>query len=256
MSVGTKAVGAVRRVEQRFARHAWYRRHYTCPFCGYMGPFASDIALTGRRPNAQCPQCWCSERHRTQAQVMDRLARRYDFSTLSILHLSPEKFLAHRFKKEFGTYTSANYEPRPGIDMQIDLTSCDEIPDDSYDVVFASHVFEHIPDDQAAAANVHRILKPEGFAVLPVPIVCRSTVEFPRVVETEYGHVRGPGPDYFDRFRDLFDVELFTSEDLDDVNQVWVYENRTRYPTKWAPYRTPSAGKRHLDIVPVLTPRS
>lgn len=253
MSVGTKAVGAIRRVEKAIAPYAKYRRHYTCPFCGYTGPFASDIALTGRRPNAQCPRCWCSERHRTQAQVMDILSERYDFGNLSILHLSPERFLADRFRKEFGTYTSANFEPRPDVDMRIDLTDCDEIAEDSYDVVFASHVFEHIPDDRAAAANVARILKPTGFAVLPVPIVCPSTVEFPRVVETEYGHVRGPGPDYFDRFRDLFDVELFTSEDLDDTNQVWVYENRSRYPTKWAPYRIPSPGRRHVDIVPVLT---
>ena len=253
MSVGTKAVGAVKRIERKFARYAKYRHSYTCPICGYVGPFASDIALTGRRPNAQCPNCWCSERHRTQSQVMDILAKRYDFSTLSILHVSPEAFLADRFKAEFGTYTSANLEMKPGIDMTLDLTDCDELPDASYDVIYASHVFEHIPDDLAAGRNVHRLLKDGGFAVLPVPIVCRSTVEFPRVVETEYGHVRGPGPDYFDRFRDRFDIELFTSEDLDDRNQVWVYEDRSRYPTKWAPYRTPSAGKRHVDIVPVFT---
>jgi len=242
-------------VEKKFAPYARYRTSYTCPFCGYVGPFASDIALTGRRPNAQCPRCWCSERHRTQFQVMDILAKRYDFSTLSILHLSPEEFLASRFRTEFGTYTSAAYESNANLDFQIDLTDCDDVADASYDVVYASHVLEHIPDDRAAVRNIARILKPTGFAILPVPIVCRSTVEFPRVVETEYGHVRGPGPDYFDRFRDDFDIELFTSEDLDDRNQVWVYENRTRYPTKWAPYRTPSAGKRHVDIVPVFTPR-
>lgn len=255
MSIGTKAVGAVRRVERRIATHAKHRRSYTCPFCGYTGPFASDIALTGRRPNAQCPRCWCSERHRTQAQVLDILARRYDFSSMSVLHLSPEPFLAERLRQEFGSYTSAAYEARADLDLQIDLTACDEIADSTYDVVYASHVLEHIPDDRAAVRNVHRILTPSGFAVLPVPIVCRSTVEFPRAVETEYGHVRGPGPDYFDRFTDVFDLETFTSADLDDRYQVWVYENRTRYPTKWAPYRTPSAGRRHLDIVPVFTPK-
>jgi hypothetical protein len=88
-----------------------------------------------------------------------------------------------------------------------------------------------------------------------VPIVCQTTIEFPHVVDTEYGHVRAPGPDYFDRFAELFDIETFTSEDLDDHYQVWVYENRSRYPTKWAPYRTPSPGKRHVDIVPVFTKR-
>jgi SAM-dependent methyltransferase len=252
MSVGTKAVGVVRLVEKKAAPHAFYRHHYTCPICGYVGPFASDIALTGRRPNAQCPNCWCSERHRTQSQVLDILADRYDFSTMSMLHLSPERFLRDRLAEQFGTYTTGNLEPWPGIELVVDLTDTD-LPDESYDVVYASHVFEHIEDDITAARTVHRLLKPNGFAILPVPIVCDATVEFPERVATEYGHVRAPGPDYFDRFRDLFDIECFSSEDLDDTYQVWVYENRTRYPTKWAPYRTPSAGKRHPDLVPVLT---
>jgi SAM-dependent methyltransferase len=184
---------------------------------------------------------------------MDQLAGRYDFSTMSMLHLSPEVFFEDRFRKEFGSYTTARYEG--GCDLQIDLTDCD-LPDASYDVIYASHVLEHIPDDVAAARTIHRLLTTNGFAVLPVPIVVERTVEFPEVVETEYGHVRAPGPDYFDRFADLFDVDRYTSDDLDDTHQVWVYENRSRYPTTWAPYRTPSAGRRHRDIVPILTKRS
>jgi len=252
MSLATKGVGAVRRVEQKVAPLAGYRHHYTCPICGYEGPFASDIALTGRRPNAQCPNCWCSERHRTQALVMDRLAERYDFGSMSMLHIAPESFLEDRFRERFGRFVTADLTIKYGVDMAVDLTDTD-LPDESFDVVYASHVFEHIPDDMAAARTVHRLLTPDGFAVLPVPIVCTATVEFPHAVDTEYGHVRAPGPDYFDRFSDLFDIERFTSEELDDTYQVWVYENRTRYPTKWSPYRTPSSGKRHIDIVPVFT---
>ena len=251
MTLATKGLGALRRVEQKIAPYARYRPSYTCPFCGYEGPFATDVALTGRRPNAQCPRCWCSERHRTQAQVMDILATRYDFSTMSILHVAPEAFLADRFKRDFGTYTSAALGEQ-GVDFQLDLTDT-TLPDGSYDVIYASHVFEHIEQDRVAAETVHRLLTPNGFAVLPVPIVCESTVEFPTRVETEYGHVRAPGPEYAQRFADLFDIEIFTSADLDDTYQVWVYEDRTKYPTEWAPYRTPSPGTRHLDIVPVFT---
>jgi SAM-dependent methyltransferase len=254
MTLATKGVGAISRVEKKVARHAAYRTHYTCPICGYEGPFASDIALTGRRPNAQCPNCWCSERHRTQSQVMDRLGEKYDFSQMSILHIAPESFLQDRFRSRFGRYVAGDLTLKYGAEIEVDLTDTD-LPDESFDVIYASHVFEHIPDDLAAGRTVHRLLTPDGFAVLPVPIVCESTIEFPHVVDTEYGHVRAPGPDYFDRFSDLFDIETFTSEDLDDHYQVWVYENRSRYPTKWAPYRTPSPGKRHVDIVPVFTKR-
>lgn len=204
----------------------------------------------GRRAHAQCPQCWGSERHRCQALVMDQLAERYDFSTMSILHVSPEEHLAQRFRREFGNYVSADLGGR-GVDLDLDLTDCD-LPSASFDVVYASHVFEHIPDDRAAAETVRRLLRPGGFAVLPVPIVVEATVEFPGQVDTEYGHVRAPGPDYFERFADLFEIEYFTSPELDQSAQPWVYENRSRYPTRWAPYRTPTPGRRHIDIVPVL----
>jgi SAM-dependent methyltransferase len=252
MTLATKGLGAIRRVEQKVAPHAAYRPKYTCPICGYHGPFASDIALTGRRPNAQCPKCWCSERHRTQSQVMDRLAEKYDFSQMSMLHIAPEAFFEDRFRSSFGRYVAGDLTLKYGAEIEVDLTNTD-LADESFDVIYASHVFEHIPDDLAAGRTVHRLLTGNGFAVLPVPIVCQSTIEFPHVVDTEYGHVRAPGPDYFDRFGDLFDVETYTSEDLDDHNQVWVYEDRSHYPTKWAPYRTPSPGKRHVDIVPVFT---
>jgi SAM-dependent methyltransferase len=249
MSLKTKVLGVQRRVEHLWAPRAWYRPTYLCPICGYEGPFEADVQVTGRRAHAICPGCGCSERHRTQALVMNELATRYDFSTLDMLHFAPEAFFTERFRSEFRSYTTADIEPE-GVDLVVDLTDTD-LPDASYDVIYASHVLEHIVDDTKAVATVHRLLRPGGFAILPVPIVCEQTVEFPEVVPTEWGHVRAPGPDYFDRFEG-FEIERFTSADLDDRHQVWVYEDRSRWPNPEVPYRTPSPGTRHIDIVPVF----
>lgn len=41
--------------------------------------------------------------------------------------------------------------------------------DGAFDVVFFNHVLEHIPDDVAALATVHRVLKPGGLLVLGTP---------------------------------------------------------------------------------------
>lgn len=41
--------------------------------------------------------------------------------------------------------------------------------DAAFDVVFFNHVLEHIPDDAAALATVHRILKPGELLILGVP---------------------------------------------------------------------------------------
>lgn len=254
MSALSKSLGIGRRLDRLTVPIAFWRDDHQCPICGYSGHFLNDWVLTGIRPNAICPSCGGQERHRIQWAVMDQLASRFEFGSMAMLHLAPESHLARRFRAEFGEYTTAEYDGM-NADLRLDLTDTD-LPDESYDVVFASHVLEHIPDDLEAARNVRRLLRSGGFAVLPVPIVCERTVEYPEAVDTEFGHVRGPGPDYFDRFSGLFDIELFTSADVDQSVQPWVYEDRSKYPTPAAPYRTASAGRRHQDIVPVMHKRA
>ena len=41
--------------------------------------------------------------------------------------------------------------------------------DDSFDLIFFNHVIEHIPDDVAALATVHRVLRPGGLLILGTP---------------------------------------------------------------------------------------
>src|SRR5207302_9434283 len=42
-------------------------------------------------------------------------------------------------------------------------------PDDSFDVVIASEILEHIPDDRRAMQEIVRVLKPGGLAAVTVP---------------------------------------------------------------------------------------
>jgi SAM-dependent methyltransferase len=44
-----------------------------------------------------------------------------------------------------------------------------EIPSDSYGVAFACYVLEHVHDLEAAAREVHRVLRPGGIFVMAVP---------------------------------------------------------------------------------------
>ena len=246
------ALTAINRVDRSVSRAlpaALVRRPHRCPACGYTGRFSTAWALTGRRAEAYCPACHAAERHRLQALVVDALAARYDFASMSMLHVAPEAILQDRFRTEFGSYTTADLV-RADVDLNFDLTDV-PLEAGSYDVVYASHVLEHIPDDRAAIAEIRRLLAPGGFAVLPVPMVCAQTVEYPVPVESEAGHVRAPGPDYFDRFAEFDAVEVFRSRDFGDEPQVYVVEDRSRYPNRHAPYRTPTAGRRHEDMVPV-----
>jgi SAM-dependent methyltransferase len=43
-------------------------------------------------------------------------------------------------------------------------------PDDSFDVVTSTEVFEHVPDDHRAFREIHRVLRPGGVLVFTVPL--------------------------------------------------------------------------------------
>ena len=140
----------------------------------------------------------------------------------------------------------------PDVDYNFDLQERVPFQDGSFDIVFASHVLEHISDDNHAIAEIRRVIRPGGFAILPVPIVSEVTIDYPEPNLFETGHVRAPGYDYFDRYRKHFDrVEEFTSESFSDKYQLYIYEDRSNFPSKESPLRTPMLGTKHNDVVPV-----
>lgn len=155
-----------------------------------MGP-KERLSPDGSPP--RCADCGSLERHRayrTAFQALDP-AR---FSALSALQFSPDKvvepdwFVAHEIS-EFGT------------ESELDLQAI-ERPDDCYDVIVVNHVLEHVEDDIAAVAELHRVVREEGFVFLSVPDPARveATREYGRAREDKHGHWRIYGPDVVDRF--------------------------------------------------------
>ena len=98
--------------------------------------------------------------------------------------------------------------------VRMDVTNLG-LPDDSFDVIYCSHVMEHIPDDRRAMRELHRVLRPGGWAVLQVPILRETTFEDSSVTAPEdrervfgqWDHVRVYGRDYVHRLSEAgFDV--------------------------------------------------
>jgi SAM-dependent methyltransferase len=226
------------------------RERFVCPACGYEGPFLHVHPDTGTRLHAQCPGCGAMERHRLQRLVLDRLVAGGVLAGKRMLHVAPEPFLRAWFRARVGAYETADLAQR-GVDHRVDLTAL-PFADASYDLVYASHVLEHIRDDEAALREIRRILRPGGLAVLPVPIVAPATVEYPAPSPFETFHVRAPGADYFDRYRRHFArVDVHGSGDFDPRHQLFVHEDRSRFPSARMPHRPPMPGDRHPDYVPV-----
>lgn len=97
-------------------------------------------------------------------------------------------------------------------------------PDETFDVVYCSHVLEHVADDRKAMRELRRVLKKDGIAILLVPIVGGAhTFEDPAITDPKerarlYGqhdHVRSYGADYVDRLKEAgFAVDVVAVRDL------------------------------------------
>ncbi len=86
------------------------------------------------------------------------------------VHVAPEPELGRRIK-QICEVSGMQYIHGDLKDPNhtIDITNL-EFEDQSVDVLFACHVLNMVPDDRLAFTEVHRVLKPGGLAVLPVPI--------------------------------------------------------------------------------------
>jgi SAM-dependent methyltransferase len=181
-------------------------RHY-CPICRSHLRTLQAFGVKPRK-NAQCPVCGSLERHRLAYLFLIQKTDLFMPPVKRMLHVAPEECLAPILKQsEFINYISADLAPFAMLEM--DLTDI-YFPDETFDVIYVSHVFEHILDDRKAMQEVFRVLKPDGWAILQVPISLQTTFEDPSIVEPEererhFGqsdHVRRYGEDYYDRLNE------------------------------------------------------
>jgi SAM-dependent methyltransferase len=86
---------------------------------------------------------------------------------------------------------------KPGADAAVSAGDALALPfgDGTFDRVISSEVFEHIPDDRGAAAEVFRVLKPGGTVAITVPtylpeLVCWAISSEYHAPLSKGGHVR------------------------------------------------------------------
>lgn len=161
-----------------------------------------------RRPNSTCPVCGSLERHRLLWNFFEAETNLFSDSHKKMLHIAPEACFVSRFQKlSTLDYLTADLE-NPAM-VQMDITNI-QYPDNSFDIVYCSHVLEHIPDDRTAMKELARVLQPSGWAVLQVPMGTEPTQENLSITDPEertrlYGqsdHVRMYGPDYKERLEE------------------------------------------------------
>jgi SAM-dependent methyltransferase len=159
--------------------------------------------------NFRCPFCGSNDRERHLLLYFDRLKLWPRLAGAVILHFVPERNLALRIEAcRPGKYIRADLAPRTPDVQPVDITAI-PFAGEYFDTVIANHVLEHVREDRRALAEIHRVLKPGGSAVLQTPFsrVLRRTLEDPgintdRLRHGVYGqedHVRLYGLDLMER---------------------------------------------------------
>lgn len=189
-----------------------------CPCCGWRG---NHFLSAGQRNNVLCPKCGSFERHRLYYLYLKNVLP--TDKKIKILHFAPEKIITNLFKSyPNAEYLSVDLDPKVAM-MQADITNL-PFTDNSFDIIFCSHVLEHIVDDHQALKELLRVLKPDGFAIIQVPVkdefngkkINQTFEDFsitsPQDRTKFFGqsdHVRVCGRDYSSRFQTAgFKVEI------------------------------------------------
>ena len=183
---------------------------YDCPICGYHGPFMDK----NNRLRAKCPKCGELERARMAMLVVDQIFDETKALETDVLHISPENFLRKIFKNKYKSYISSDLY-REDVDHQFDIQSI-PYPDNTFDLVFASHVLEYVENDRQAIKEIKRVLRSGGLAFLPVPMLHEKTIDFEKRPPNKR-IIRETGIDYFDRYREVFsEVKIYKPDSFDE----------------------------------------
>jgi SAM-dependent methyltransferase len=156
------------------------------------------------RFDALCPRCGALERHRLFVLACESLGLLA--TKKEVLHFAPEPVIGAFVKPRAARYVTADITG-DGID-RVENIEATSFPDATFDMVIASHVFEHV-DDRKAIPEMKRIIRPSGVLVCLIPIVegWATSYENPSIVtprerELHFGqndHVRFYGRDFRDR---------------------------------------------------------
>lgn len=202
-----------------FRRNVGGRHPRHCPICGYYGTF-TPFGLQPRF-DAHCAKCGSLERHRLVMLLLQRTG--IIGPGHRVLHFAPERGLRGAIGERAGEYVTADLTRR-NVDVNLDIEAID-LADESFDRIVCCQVLEHV-DDRKALAEMFRILKPGGVALLNTPVIegWEETYEDDDITDPEmrtlhFGqsdHRRFFGRDIRERMTEAgFVLEEFVAEEPD-----------------------------------------
>lgn len=114
--------------------------------------------------NRTCPKCGATARDR---RLFLLLSQESDLGR--ILDFSPSRAIYRAMKRRFGgKYNASDISGDFVADFAENLTAL-SFPNEHFDTIVCYHVLEHIVEDKKAMSELHRVLSPNGRALIQTP---------------------------------------------------------------------------------------
>jgi len=145
-----------------------YPKKVQCNICQWEGRhFLSD----SWHNHINCPKCHSGIRQRlffAALQNIENLSFDKIISDKRILHFAPEEIVSSNIQDKVSVYTTADFF-REDCSLKLDISNMAEIKNESYDMLIAFDVLEHVPDYKKALEEINRVLSPKGWGIFTVP---------------------------------------------------------------------------------------
>lgn len=152
------------------------------PYCNLCHTTSNQFTTYCGRLNVGCPNCNSAERQRftgfyfkNWTKALNELNELNELNGLKVLHLAPELSLFQLFKKHNCDYISGDIEPSKYKNFNTIFVNATKMSfiDNYFDIIYASHILEHIVDDTKAINEMYRVLKPGGKLIVFIPQNCK-----------------------------------------------------------------------------------
>ena len=167
-----------RSLRRKYAHILYAGKSVYCPICDQtFRKFKPAGRSKYKRPNSVCPKCAGRERDRVMHLFFGEKKEILRRKRCRVLHIAPEPCVVPNLR-DLATqqYVSGDLI-RDDVLIQFDIQAL-PFSDQSFEVVYCSHVLQAVEDDDKALAEISRVLSSNGWAIVNVPCRGVSTREF------------------------------------------------------------------------------
>jgi SAM-dependent methyltransferase len=217
---GLAAIARAENLAIAASERVWSPARRSCACCGWQGLSFRTLAVAGYlRHGAVCPRCGSFERHRALANFYPEFFARRAIRPRRLVHCAPEPFLRSILSSLCDRYETNGYGEAHAADHCFDLRKI-PLPDASCDAFVMNHVLDCMDDDEAAARELLRVLRP-GAVVLATVTFDPEIVTRPEQSDNGLRRVYG-GRDVASRFAPFVVEVLNAAEGAGDLTRAGV----------------------------------